>query len=97
MNVTKNSSLENKSNYLNIFNNGVFYKYDTNYLDSSWSDNEIFIATSLYAYLKHKGHDDKTAYNWSSMYVYQKSMPGLTYTSLGNNIIPHNTKKNTIV
>lgn len=92
MNVTENSN-----NYLNIFRNGTFYKYDIKYLDVSWSDNDIFIATSLYASIKHKGYDDRTAYHLSSMYVYQKTMPGLSYTSLGNNIIPHNTKKNTIV
>jgi hypothetical protein len=92
MNVT-----ENNNNYLNIFRNGTFYKYDIKYLDVSWSDNDIFIVTSLYASIKHKGHDDKTAYYLSSMYVYQKTMPGLSYTSLGNNIIPHSTKKNIIV
>ena len=82
---------------MQVFKYGKIYIYDTNYLDTSWDDDDIFIATSLYASIKHKGYDDNTAYSLSSMYVYQKTMPGLSYTSVGNNIIPHNTKKNTIV
>lgn len=82
---------------MKVFRFGTFYTYDTSYLDPSWSDDDILIVTSIYASLKHKKYDDNTAYSLSSMYVYQKSMPGLTYTSLGNNIIPHSTKKNTIV
>lgn len=82
---------------MEVFKNGRFYTYDTNYLDPSWDDEHIFIATSIFASLKHKGYDDNTAYSLSSVYVYQITMPGISYVSLGNNIIPHKTKKNTIV
>lgn len=82
---------------MKVFKYGRFYTYDSNYLDPSWDDTDIFIATSMFATLKYKEYDTNTAYSLSSMYMYQKTMPGIHYTSLGNNIIPHNTKKNTIV
>ena len=82
---------------MQVFRNGKFYEYDISYLDRSWDDSDIFLATSVFASLKYKGYNDNTAYSLSSMYVYQISMPGISYTSRGNNIMPHNTKKNTIV
>lgn len=84
-------------NYLNIFRFGKFYSYNICYADPSWDNDNIFIAASLFASLKHRGYDDSEAYSLSSKYIYMKTMPGLNYTSLGNNIIPHSTKKNTIV
>lgn len=82
---------------MRIFKSGKFFTYNTQYFDRSWDDDDIFIVTSIFAALKYKGCDDNTAYSLSSMYVYQSTMPELTYASRGNNIIPHSTKKNTVV
>lgn len=64
---------------MKVFRFGKFYEYDEDLIDKSWTKEQRFQASSLYATCCHLGYDESTSYSLSQMYVYYKSMPGLKY------------------
>ena len=73
---------------MKVFRNGVFYNYDEEYSDKSWSKEQVFKASSLYATCRHLGYDEQLSYSLSYMYVVcESSMPGTKYEDKYMNII----------
>ena len=59
---------------------GNIYNYDTTYGDISWSNEEFFIASSLFASLQHIGISEEESYSLSYMYVILKGDPDIEYS-----------------
>jgi len=65
---------------MKVFRNGTFYDYDETYSDKSWSIEQLFKASSLYATCRHSGYDEQLSYSLAYMYVVcESSMPGTKY------------------
>ena len=64
---------------MKVFRCGNFYDYDETYGDKSWSDEQIFRASSLYATCRHLGYDEVLAYSLSYMYIINESVPETVY------------------
>jgi hypothetical protein len=64
---------------MKVFRYGKFYDYDETYGDKSWSDEQMFRASSLYATCRYLGYEEVLAYSLSYMYIINESVPETRY------------------
>jgi len=72
---------------IHVFRSGKIYEYDEIYGCATWSKEQFFIASSLYASLKHLNYSNDEAYSLSYMYVSKENDPELEYENIYSNTL----------
>jgi len=74
-----------------VFRKGTIIEYDTSYADSSWSNEELMEASSLYASCITRNIQSEKAYSIAFIYVMTKKYPDMcfekTYMDIINSIV----------